>query len=79
MTNTAIQLKRDRFNLNSLGALPGFLAGGCASCGVGVLSILGFGGVLASMPFGGNLLRFSGVLLLIALIVRTGNPDTCKI
>ncbi len=79
MTNTAVQLRRNRLNLSGLGALPGFLAGGCASCGVGVLSLLGFGGVLASMPFEGNLLRLGGVLLLMALVVRTGNPDTCKI
>lgn len=79
MTNTFVQLKSNKLNLNSLGALPGFLAGGCASCGVGVMSLLGFGGVLASMPFEGNLLRLGGVFLLIALIIRTGNPDACKI
>lgn len=79
MTNTMVQLRMNRLDLNSLGALPGFLAGGCASCGVGVLSLLGFGGVLASMPYEGNLLRLGGVLLLIVLIARTGNPDTCKI
>lgn len=79
MTNTVIQLRMNRVNLNSLGALPGFLAGGCASCGVGVLSLLGLGGVLASMPFAGNSLRLGGVLLLVVLIVRTGNPDACNI
>jgi len=79
MTNTVVQLRMNKVNLSSLGAVPGFLAGGCASCGVGVLSLLGFGGVLASMPFEGNLLRLGGVLLLGALIIRTGNPDTCKI
>lgn len=79
MTNTVVQLRMNRVSLDSLGALPGFLAGGCASCGVGVLSLLGFGGVLASMPFEGNLLRAGGVLLLSVLIVRTGNPDTCSI
>lgn len=79
MTNTAIQLKMNRISLDSLGALPGFLASGCASCGVGVLSILGFGGVLASMPFQGNLLRVGGILFLTILIARTGNPETCEI
>ncbi|MFP4038321.1 MAG: hypothetical protein ACLFTA_00885 [Candidatus Nanohaloarchaea archaeon] len=79
MTNTAVQLKMNKLNLSSLGALPGFLAGGCASCGVGILSLLGFGGVLASMPFAGNSLRLAGVLLLVALIIRTGNPDLCEI
>lgn len=79
LTNTVIQLRMNRVDLSSIGALPGFLAGGCASCGVGVLSLLGFGGVLASLPFQGNLLRFGGVLLLVALIIRTGNPETCEI
>lgn len=79
MTNTLVQLRMNKINVGSLGALPGFLAGGCASCGVGVLSLLGFGGVLASMPFGGNSLRLVALILLVALIIRTGNPDTCKI
>jgi len=79
MTNTVIQLKMNKMDISSLGAIPGFLAGGCASCGVGVLSLLGFGGVLASMPYQGNSLRMSAVLLLMALIIRTGNPETCKI
>lgn len=78
MTNTVVQLRMNKLDLSSLGALPGFLAGGCASCGVGVLSLLGFGGVLASMPYEGNLLRLGGVLMLVALIARTGNPDVCK-
>ncbi len=79
LTNTVIQLRMNRVDLSSIGALPGFLAGGCASCGVGVLSLLGFGGVLASLPFHGNLLRLGGVVLLVALTIRTGNPETCEI
>lgn len=79
MTNTFIQLKMNRISKDALGALPGFLAGGCASCGVGVLSILGLGGVLTFLPFGGNLLKLGGVLLLLGLITRTGNPETCKL
>lgn len=79
MTNTFVQLKANKVSMDALGALPGFLAGGCASCGVGVLTLLGLGGVLASMPFGGNLLRLGGVLLLTGLVINTGNPDTCKI
>lgn len=79
MTNTVVQLKNNRISMDAVGALPGFLAGGCASCGVGVLSLLGFGGALASMPFQGNSLRLGGVILLTGLIIRTGNPDTCKL
>ena len=79
MTNTLVQLRMRKLNLDSFGAIPGLLAGGCASCGVGILSLLGLGGVLASMPFQGNLLRLGGVLLLLALIIRTGNPDLCNL
>lgn len=79
MTNTLVQLKANKVSMDAVGTLPGFLAGGCASCGVGVLSLLGLGGVLASMPFEGNLLRLGGALLLTALVINTGNPDTCKI
>lgn len=79
MTNTVIQLRMNRIDISSLGALPGFLAGGCASCGLGILSLLGFGGVLASMPFGGNIFRLAGISILVALIIRNGDPDTCKI
>jgi hypothetical protein len=79
MTNTVIQLRMNRVDFSSLGALPGFLAGGCASCGAGVLSLLGFGGVLSSLPFQGNLLRAGGILLLGVLLVRTGDPETCSL
>lgn len=79
MTNTVIQLRMNKLDLSSLGALPGFLAGGCASCGVGVLSLLGLGGVLASMPYQGNSLRLGAVILLAIMVTRTGNPDTCKL
>lgn len=79
LTNTLVQIKRNKISFDTLGALPGFLAAGCASCGVGVLSLLGLGGVLASMPFQGNLLRLGGILLLAELIIRTGSPDNCKV
>lgn len=79
ITNTAVQLKMNQVSLDSLGALPGFMAAGCASCGVGLLSVLGLGGVLASMPLQGNLLRLGGVLLLLILIARTGDPENCRI
>ncbi len=60
------------------GVSPGFLAAGCASCGVGVLGLLGFSSALAVLPFSGNLLRIGGVLLLLYVLVRTGNPQVCS-
>jgi len=78
-TNTLTQLRRGKVSKDTLGSIPGFVAGGCASCGVGVLSLLGLGGVLASLPFQGDLLRLTGVLMLGVLILRTGDPELCEI
>ncbi|WP_227738987.1 hypothetical protein [Halorientalis pallida] len=43
--------------------LPGLLASGCASCGAGLLGLVGLAGALATLPFDGNLLRLAGLLL----------------
>jgi len=79
ITNTSIQLKMNSISYDTLGAIPGIAAAGCASCGVGVLSLLGLGAVMASLPFNGNLLRFGAVLILLAVITNTGDPETCKL
>ena len=57
--------------------LPGLLASGCASCGAGVLGLLGFAGALATLPFHGNLLRLAGLLLLVGYLSRLGDPRRC--
>lgn len=61
------------------GVAPGILAAGCASCGAGILGLLGFTGALTLLPFGGNLLRLVGVLLLLYFLIRTGDPQVCEI
>lgn len=61
------------------GVLPGLLASGCASCGAGMLGFLGFAGVLAALPFHGNLLRVAGVCILLAFLARSGDPRTCTV
>jgi len=58
-------------------ALPGLLASGCASCGAGVLGLLGLAGALALLPFHGNLLRLGGCLLLLGYLSRIGDPHKC--
>ncbi|WP_232688792.1 hypothetical protein [Halobacterium zhouii] len=58
---------------------PGLLVSGCASCGAGVLGLLGFAGALATMPFHGNLLRAGGLLLLFVYLARAGDPSRCDI
>ena len=60
------------------GILPGFLAGGCAGCGVGLLSFAGLGGAAAAIPFDGNLIRIGGICLMLWFISRTGDPRTCS-
>ncbi|MDL0127638.1 hypothetical protein PNP85_04215 [Halobacterium salinarum] len=60
-------------------AIPGLLASGCASCGAGVLGLIGFAGALAAMPFHGNLLRIGGLTLLIGHLARAGDPRYCMI
>jgi hypothetical protein len=62
-----------------LGVVPGLLASGCASCGAGVLGLLGFAGALAAMPFHGNLLRLAGLVLLLLFLGRAGDPRRCRL
>lgn len=64
---------------DAVGLVPGLVASGCASCGAGLLGFLGFAGVLAAMPFHGNLLRVGGLVLLVGVLVRTGDPRTCRL
>lgn len=59
--------------------IPGLLASGCASCGAGVLGLLGFAGAMALLPFHGNLLRVGGLLLLVGYLARAGDPRYCSL
>ncbi|RLM54104.1 hypothetical protein DVK02_11825 [Halobellus sp. Atlit-31R] len=59
--------------------LPGLLASGCASCGAGVLGLLGFAGALATLPFHGNLVRLAGLALLVGYLSRIGDPRRCSV
>ncbi|WP_368408907.1 hypothetical protein [Halorussus limi] len=62
-----------------LGVAPGLVASGCASCGAGLLGVLGLAGVLAALPFHGNLVRAGGLLLLLSFLARSGDPRTCDV
>lgn len=61
------------------GILPAVVAGGCASCGIGLLAFIGVGGVLASIPFAGNLLRVAGIGLLALILAYEGKTTECEI
>lgn len=63
---------------NLLGAAPGVLVAGCASCGAGLLPLLGVAGAYALFPFGGNLVRTGGIAILLVALARTGDPRRCE-
>lgn len=67
-------------NIMGAGSLaPAALIGGCASCGAGILGLMGFMGAVSAFPFGGNLVRFAGLMLVIFYMSEEGNPRTCNI
>ncbi|MFW5903761.1 MAG: hypothetical protein ACOCS7_03385 [Halolamina sp.] len=63
---------------NLLGAAPGVVVAGCASCGAGLLPLLGAAGAYALFPFGGTLVRAGGVAVLLVALARTGDPRRCE-
>lgn len=58
---------------------PAVLVGGCASCGAGLLGMMGLFGAAASLPFQGNGVRFLGILLLLYFLGDTGHPEKCDL
>lgn len=81
VVNVATQLRvAGLSSLSDLtGVLPGLVVSGCASCGAGVLGLLGFTGALAALPFHGDLLRVGGLLLLLFFLGRAGDPRHCRL
>lgn len=61
------------------GVLPAFLASGCASCGAGLLGVLGFVGGVAALPYDGALVRVGGLALLVFFLGRAGHPERCTV
>lgn len=59
------------------GVIPALVASGCASCGAGLLGLLGFTGALAVMPYDGMLVRLAGLALLLFFLGRAGHPKRC--
>lgn len=80
LTSIAVQLKNSRVSGKGLGSiLPGFIATGCASCGVGLTGIIGLTGVAAALPFQGDLLKIGGLILLFYALYGFGDPDVCEL
>ncbi|MDP1694422.1 MAG: hypothetical protein Q8L34_02675 [Candidatus Woesearchaeota archaeon] len=69
--------------ITTVGAILGIAAPGCASCGIGVLSIFGLTSSLAVLPFKGAEIGFISVALLAtstaSLATRITEGESCKI
>ena len=81
---TVISLKRNYDSTGSFtttfGSLVGFASAGCASCGAGVLALMGVTGGAAVLPFNGLEVQVLSVLILIGSMEYTGRQDKiCKI
>ena len=80
LTNTYTQFKITGLRIGNLsGIAPGMLVAGCAGCGVGLLSLVGITGLVASLPFQGIGLKIGGMMLLVFFIARIGDPEICAI
>jgi hypothetical protein len=53
------------YTTGSGGVLLGLFAPACASCGIGLVAVLGLTGVIGALPFGGIEISIAGILLLI--------------
>lgn len=79
LTNFGLQLFNKNFAGRELGGiLPGFVATGCASCGIGFTTFLGLTGASIA-PFGGDMFKLVGALLLIYAMYNLGDPEICSI
>jgi hypothetical protein len=81
---TFISLKRNYDSTGSItttfGSLIGFVSAGCASCGAGVLALMGVTGGAAVLPFNGLEVQVMSILILIGSMEYTGRQDAiCKI
>ena len=67
-TFKVVQIRKSRDEgsfVCTLGVLLGFIATGCAACGVGIASVLGLGGFLIFLPFNGMEIYVIAVILLL--------------
>lgn len=80
LTSIALQLKNSKISGKGIGSiLPGFVATGCASCGVGLTGVIGLTGIAAALPFQGDLLKIGALMLLIYALYDMGDPDVCEL
>ncbi len=61
------------------GSLVGFSAAGCASCGAGVLTLLGLSGGVALLPFNGLGVQAVSIAIMLGALEYTGRSQTCTV
>ena len=61
------------------GVIPGILATGCAGCGTGILALIGVTGGVATLPWGGNFIRITGILFFSVYLTQHTPKNTCSI
>lgn len=62
-----------------LTVLPAILFSGCASCGAGLLGVIGAFGFASIFPFEGNLVRGVGIITVLVVLTWIGDPQKCRI
>jgi len=62
-----------------LSVLPAIIFSGCASCGAGILGVVGAFGFVSVLPFNGNLIRVAGIVLVFIVLAKMGDPRECVI
>jgi hypothetical protein len=79
LTNFTVQVSRKNLSKSSLTSIaPGVVAGGCG-CGLGVLSLVGLAGATALLPFNGNLVVLTGMVLMLYALNDMGDPEKCDV
>lgn len=79
ITAFGIQLRSKKLDLKTgAGIIPGFFAAGCG-CGIGLLGLIGIGGVVGILPFGGRLALSIGIVFVVFTLYRFGDPNKCGV
>ncbi len=76
------QNQRLNGSVGSGGIILGVLAPACPSCGIGVISLLGFGSLGAFLPFGGQEIGIVAVVVLLASLLYVSRQiaaPVCKV
>jgi len=63
----------------ALGGAVGFFGAGCASCGAGILSLLGVADGAAILPFEGLGVQVASIGLMLLALEYNGRSEACSI